>query len=63
MKIEFEDGSFLQLNDCGECLELVQCAKKDRTLILSSTRLSKTQIQELITFMSKWKGSGDGQVG
>jgi hypothetical protein len=59
MKIEFDDGSFLQLNDTNNHLEFVQCAKKDRTLIMSATKLTKEQAQEVLAFITNWIERGN----
>lgn len=60
MKIKFEDGSFLQVESTGKDLSLIQCAQNDRKVIMSSVKLTKTQTQELLNYLTKWmKGTNE----
>jgi hypothetical protein len=52
MKIEFEDGSFLQVEGENQILNLIQCAKKDRKVMMSSVRLTKDQALQLFNFLN-----------
>ena len=52
MKIEFDDGSFLQVEKQDRGLVIIQCAKKDRKVSMSSVRLTQEQTQQLLNFLS-----------
>jgi len=62
MIIEFEDGSFLQLNNDTDSIDLIQCAKNGKKLIMSSSKLNEDQIKILINFLKTWmEGKGNNE--
>jgi len=52
MKLEFDDGSFLQLEKEDGCLNIIQCAKKDRKVIMSSSKITYEQAKKIIEFLN-----------
>lgn len=59
MKIEFEDGSFIMLdmtNDPNK-LNFIMCGLKDqRSLTMSSSKLSREQVEAVVKFLESWLG-------
>lgn len=58
MKIKFEDGSFLtidenQLNE--KLLEVSMCAVEDKKTIMLTLNLNKEQIIEITEFFNQWQ--------
>jgi hypothetical protein len=53
MKIEFEDGSFLEAIKEEDGIMLVMCGFKSKAqLTMSSSKLNKEQINKLVEFLS-----------
>ena len=57
MKVEFEDGSFIMLditNDPNK-LNLIMCGLKDeRNLTMSSSKLTREQVEMIVKFLGDW---------
>ena len=55
MKINFEDGSFIELEELQDKIRIIMCAKKDvRTTTMSSSVINVEQIKEIMTFLEKY---------
>lgn len=58
MKIEFEDGSFLEVmtDDDKQMANIIMCGIKDyNKFTMSASSLSLEQVEALIEFLSEWK--------
>jgi FtsZ-interacting cell division protein YlmF len=51
MRIEFDDGGFLQIEKEDQFVTIIQCAKKDRKVIMSSAKLTQEQAQKVLDFL------------
>lgn len=54
MKIEFADGSFIQIEETQDNLTIIQCAKKANKVIMSSVELDIEQVKKISTLLVKW---------
>ena len=53
MKIEFDDGSFLEVVQNGDKTHIVMCGfKTDKQLTMSVSDLNKDQLKQLVEFLS-----------
>lgn len=54
MKIDFEDGSFLQLEEDDIFLSIIQCIKKDKKIIMLTSKVSKDRAGEIQDYIATW---------
>lgn len=54
MRIDFEDGSFLTIDDMDEVLSISMFGLSGKKAIMSSSKLTKDNVQDIIIFLQKW---------
>lgn len=57
MKITFEDGSFIMLDNTNKSdqLNLIMCGLQgSNKLTMSSSKLNKEQVEQVIKFLESW---------
>ena len=51
MKLEFEDGSFLELEQTTDGVEVIQCAQSGREALMMVSRLTLDQVEQLVAYL------------
>lgn len=54
LKIEYDDGSFMQIEGNEDTIIITQCAKSGKKTVMSSSKITKDQAKDVLNFMIEW---------